>query len=100
MKTYQPVPTGAPKRRCPYCRCLFLPPARKRGSPARFCCPEHRKQYHKVGALPFSKLQDQLKLAIDKAMMGFCSRPELEELRVRVRALEVVLGTLGEALRP
>lgn len=96
MKLYQPA-TKRPKKRCPYCRALFDPPARKRGLEIRFCCPEHRKAYHKFGALPFSKLQDHLKKATDKAMTAFCSREELEQLRTRVLALEVLVESIRQA---
>lgn len=65
------IPKGQGKKRCVYCKGLFDLPARKRGYEARFCCPDHRKMYHKLGALPFSKLQDQIKKEFAKKSSGF-----------------------------
>ena len=50
-------------RFCKYCRGRFR--ARTSGGVKQaFCCPDHRKQYHKRGALPFEKLKDQLEKSL------------------------------------
>lgn len=76
-------------KRCPYCRALFHPPARQRGSPVRFCSPAHRKLYHKLGALPFSKFQDRIAREIGKRFGEFCSKADHLDLNLRtVEAFE------------
>jgi hypothetical protein len=58
------MPSTTPKtlkpRQCKYCRAQFTP-ARLAGKEAKFCCPNHRKAYHRYGGLPFDKLMDRVR---------------------------------------
>ena len=60
------LPASRPLRRCRYCHAQFKPDAQPGGKPQVFCCPQHRKNYHRYGGLPFDKLQARLDKEIRK----------------------------------
>lgn len=54
-------------RSCRYCRAKFVP-ARPQDKDAKFCCPNHRKNFWRFGGLPYDKLKEQIMRDVRKFM--------------------------------
>ncbi len=79
-----PKPKTAPAlrpRRCKYCRGMFVP-ERAQDKDAKFCMPNHRKQYWRYGGLPFDKMKEQIMKDVRKLI-----RDELRQIAEETRAL-------------
>jgi len=51
--------TALKPRKCAYCRGSFTP-QRGQDKDQRFCCPNHRKAFHRYGGLPYHKMREQI----------------------------------------
>lgn len=69
-------------RRCKYCRATFIP-SRPQDKDARFCEPNHRKQYWRYGGLPFDKIMERVR----KELAGVVT-DAVKPLENRIAALE------------
>jgi len=98
MPKSQKPPAKAPKdpyrfRPCLLCRAKFKPTTKvtERADSQKFCCPNHRKEYWKHGALPFDKLmariekrcrdivREEVEIRLDAALDRLRSSPLVHE---------------------
>lgn len=54
-------------RSCRYCRAKFVP-ARPQDKEAKFCSPNHRKNFWRFGGLPYDKLREQIMRDVRKVI--------------------------------
>jgi len=92
-------------RSCRYCHARFVP-ARPQDKDAKFCSPNHRKNFWRYGGLPFDKMKEQImkdvkKLVREAAQFGPGTLSE-GDFWDRVRAvareeLARLLASLGQS---
>ena len=82
-------------RKCRFCPCVFTP-KRPQDVRAEFCCPEHRKAFHKQGGpAPYKKLLEKIKRdLLANTDMGDILKNRAARLEKRVLALEKRLDEL------
>lgn len=95
-------------RSCRYCHARFVP-ARPQDKDAKFCCPNHRKNFWRYGGLPFDKMKEQImrdvrravREEIERLMPGVLKEPEVNKTdtltRVVREEISRVLASLGQS---
>lgn len=93
-------------RSCRYCHARFVP-ARPQDKDAKFCSPNHRKNFWRYGGLPFDKMKEQIMRDVRRivreevkrcvALPGFQADP-WEEIKRFVRTeMSRLLASLGQS---